>query len=355
MLVFTSSSLVVNAAEVDTGEYHAYVELLFDNNQIGAVGVYPFDGTVQNKYIEDQLQHNQKPIPFWLRVSYAADDTTSLFVGGKETTVRLENIYLNAKYQDDSGYNAKLAFNHTHSVLIFYANGEMEYMYVVDDVTENQRNDYVDISFSFTPAYDVVKIETILEYTATVTVSQHSGVIKATIGESTDDDFQLSAEQDDGTKGLLAGIIEWLSNIWDTIENGFSNMLNAIKELPSIIADRIKGLFVPDREELLATITECREVYLDKFGFLGEIADLIGTFIADCLHSDRIDSITIPEVSIDLPEDKSFSFGGQTVKIVPDGFGELVGVCKGIVGIMCTFLFVNGMRKRYDEIMGVEK
>lgn len=213
VLVFTSSSLVVNAAEVDTGKYHAYVELLFDNTQIGAVGVYPFDGTVQNKSIEEQIQHNYKPIPFWLRVSYATDDTTSLFVGGKETTVRLENIYLNAKYQDDSGYNAKLAFNVTQSVLIFYANGEMEYLYVQDEVTATQRNDYTDLTFTFTPDYDVTKIEAILEYTASVTVSRQGGVVTATIGESTDDDFQLSADQDDGTKGLIASIIQWVHDI----------------------------------------------------------------------------------------------------------------------------------------------
>ena len=72
------------------------------------------------------------------------------------------------------------------------------------------------------------------------------------------------------------------------------------------------------------------------------------------MQADETDTIEFPQASINL-SGTPFTFGGYSVKIVPEGFGVLVTAIKSIVAIVCTVAFVNGMRKRYDEIMGVEQ
>lgn len=48
-----------------------------------------------------------------------------------------------------------------------------------------------------------------------------------------------------------------------------------------------------------------------------------------------------------------FTFGGYDVQIVPTGFDFIVNILKTVIGIVCTILCVNALRKKYDEVMGV--
>lgn len=59
----------------------------------------------------------------------------------------------------------------------------------------------------------------------------------------------------------------------------------------------------------------------------------------------------MPEVTVNF-SDTSFSFGGYEVSIIPDGFDVLVTAVKGITSIVCTFLFINSLRNKYEKLIG---
>lgn len=101
--------------------------------------------------------------------------------------------------------------------------------------------------------------------------------------------------------------------------------------------------------------TKWETLLAEKLGAVYQVTEIIFGAWDDVQNADETNTITFPTVSIPLPDNNNFSFGGYDVKIVPDGFEAFVEVVKGAIGIACTFLFINGVRKRYDEVMGVRE
>lgn len=62
------------------------------------------------------------------------------------------------------------------------------------------------------------------------------------------------AGQDD-TSGLLAGIIEWLQNIYDGVTSIVSAILSLPGQIANLIIEGLKTLFIPDQDEISALFT----------------------------------------------------------------------------------------------------
>lgn len=256
-------------------------------------------------------------------------------------------------------------------LLLFYSDNSMEY---VDNVTASKNGSKTNFEATFTPSKNVIKIEIILVDDLIIALNGNGSFVHC-LGEfqDTDKGWTIKGSQQSEESGLLSGIIGWLKNlfdsianipskIWsffsgafDTISNWLSNLFNSIVELPSKIADFIKNLFIPSKENLVDIIhTHNEEIWADM-GFFGQIWDIMQRSFYEMEVADLQNSIEFPETTINLPQNNTFSFGGQTVPIVPSGFEWLAEICKLVSGIVITILFGNGVFKRYEEVVGVEK
>lgn len=63
-----------------------------------------------------------------------------------------------------------------------------------------------------------------------------------------------------------------------------------------------------------------------------------------------IETVYFPLLSVPLAG-AQFTFGGWDVDIIPNGFEDIVEVIKIVVDIGVTFMFINAMRKRLDEVL----
>lgn len=165
--------------------------------------------------------------------------------------------------------------------------------------------------------------------------------------------------------GFFASIIEWLQNIRDRIQSvaqsvanlgsTMTNVWNSIKNLPSqiwtYISDGLTSLFIPDEETITGIKEDWDGLMSDRFGAIYDAGSLITDWAGNFQEQSAKDTIQMPSVTVNLAG-TPFTFGGYDVKLIPDGFGALVEILKGLLDIVCTLAFVNAMRKRYDSIVG---
>lgn len=164
---------------------------------------------------------------------------------------------------------------------------------------------------------------------------------------------QLFSKTEENTENVKKGF----KDVVDNVKNGFANVVKGITELPqklwNLIAEGLKNLFVPDEDYMTTYSDEWDELLSSRFGAIYQSGQIIQEFGDALDYADQTDTIHMPEVSlhdVGVP----FTFGGYDVQIVPSGFRKYTGGLKGIISIVCTFMFVNGLRKRYDEVMGVK-
>lgn len=145
----------------------------------------------------------------------------------------------------------------------------------------------------------------------------------------------------------MRSIIDWLSNISSSISN-----------LPMAIWNRISNglynLFIPNNAYFENWFSRWDEMLATRLGGLYEVVGIVHDSWDGIMQADQTDTINIPNVSIPIGDNETFSFGGYDVKIVPEGFEGLVETLKTLVGIICTVAFINGLIKRYDEIIGAK-
>lgn len=158
--------------------------------------------------------------------------------------------------------------------------------------------------------------------------------------------------------GLLSGILGWVKKTSEDVAIGFANMVKGITELPQklwdLISEGLKNLFVPDSDYIAGYKDKWVELLSSRFGAIYQVGTIITDFVGRIQNSDKTNTINLPSVdlnSVGIP----FAFGGYDIQVVPSGFETIVEICKKIISIVCTFLFINGLRKRYDEVMGVEQ
>lgn len=157
--------------------------------------------------------------------------------------------------------------------------------------------------------------------------------------------------------GLLGSIIEWLQSIrngiTDTVDNiksGFNNVVSSITSLPGKIAEAIKGLFVPTYEDMMQYEEKWDELLASRFGAVYQAGSIITDTLGSIQESHEQGTISVPEVSVNLAG-TDFTIGGWNVDIIPDGFEFLQTMLKGFFDILCTVLFVNALRDKYEKIM----
>ena len=173
-------------------------------------------------------------------------------------------------------------------------------------------------------------------------------------------------------KGLLSSIVDTITNIFSSITNlpvniansikgFFDNVVNAvnkvftaISELPAkiwnLIETGLKNLFVPTEEDLQEYYDKWNVLMSERFGALYEVVNIVTDFIDSFKSYNETGTIDFPAVTVDLAG-SPFTFGGWTVAIVPDGFGLLFDSLKLAIDMVCTYAFVFGMKKRYEDLV----
>lgn len=347
-----------------------------------AVTVYPDTDSPENSHSTDQhFFFTSGRVVEWFTDYYIKNVDGSYIVNsGGEVTIKLQRMYDSVTVSGSQGSQLIYVHNSASScgVTVYYADGTVGYG--TAKITKRNDGTY-DIEGKFTPGKDVLNIcltvKTTLPYNSLIQVANlssdgtyYTGFATTLIGELTDmNSHMLNLDQSTKTEGLLGSIFDGITNGFNDmiggITSGFTEMgnklsglLDSILELPSkiwsFIENGLKSLFVPDEEYIVGYKTKWENLLSDKLGAVYQVAQVTFGAWGDVSASDETNTINFPEINIPLPDNNTFSFGGYEVQIVPDGFTFIVDVLKTIVGVACTLLFVNGLRKRYDEIMGVE-
>ena len=162
-------------------------------------------------------------------------------------------------------------------------------------------------------------------------------------------------EVDEG--GLINNIIGWIKKIYNGITSiptkiteTANSIIESITQLPQKIADIVKNLFIPSEDDITAIKTDFEDLLSDRFGAVYESSDILVDFATAFTDQGTQETITFPSTTVNLAG-TDFTFGGWEVDVVPDFLSGLIDVLKLIVNISCTFLFVNGMRKRLEGIL----
>lgn len=376
MLFLGVFSVGVNAKENSNDDIYVHhgVSIYYNTGlkKQDGIDVHSNDGTEQKKtvvmYPERKHFENGQGVTVSNKYILKSADDKPIITGTDPVTIRLNNFYFSTLIMDYDGAWAKY-FNQPHRMWLFirYANG------TYGTFSADQTNyDYIsgerflNLNYTFTPSADIRSIEWYIEcdYTESqVTYENSDYKLECLLGEHNgDNQFEVIIEQDTKEAGLLAGLIEWVKSIKETVTGGFSSIIHwfenighYLAELPNniwtYIRDGLMSLFVPDEQFITEYKSKLDTMLENKLGAVYQFANITFESWDRIQNSDNTNTIDFPKATIKFGN-TSFSFGGYQVKIVPDGFDFLVTAIKTIIGILCTIAFVNGMRKRYDEVMG---
>lgn len=386
VLCFGCFSFTANAEELTDHTYSVSYILQVGGEILYSTGVtaYPNNGEIETASKEGYLYYLENGTNIVSQFIVANDNGSALFLGGANSSIRLENAYGAFLFTNPDYSTIQKYFDHNMSTTyvwaqLTYTDGTTQ---SVNDVSYISKTGHLyDFSFSFTPEKDVSKvmfyIGTALSnadlYKYSVEANPYWGThVTIHAGEKEDGNYYFSVDQDTKETTLLSGLLQWVTAIkggldllgdsitigFENIGNTLSDVWNSITALPEqiwgFIESGLQSLFVPDEETMSGFKDRFDQLLQDKFGAIYEVCSLITSFFDGIESADTTDTINIPETTINLPDDATFTFGGYDVKIVPDGFTVVVDALKLIIGISCTVAFVNGLRKRYDEVMGVE-
>lgn len=134
---------------------------------------------------------------------------------------------------------------------------------------------------------------------------------------------------------IINGITELPSKIWNLVENG------------------LKGLFVPSESQMTEVKGQWDSLLSDRFGGLYQTVQLIDDYAATFKEpGSSQSSIDFPEFRLNVGSESEFVLQAHDVQIVPDRFSFLVDVVKTIISIIATCLFVNGLRNKFERLVG---
>lgn len=182
-------------------------------------------------------------------------------------------------------------------------------------------------------------------------------------GSTSDSKFECVENTSD--KGLLKSIIQWLKDIKDSIVNVKDSILDLPNKIASAIkgffdnviqalvdlGEFIKGIFIPDSEDLDTIFEEFITFFEEEFGFIFQIEVIIKNFYANVTEQITQEFIEFPKIELNLVG-SIFTFGGQKVKIVPIGFENIIISLKKIINFVCTIGFINSCRIKFEKFFG---
>lgn len=167
----------------------------------------------------------------------------------------------------------------------------------------------------------------------------------------------ITMKEYDESTGLLSGIIEWLRSIkegitglGDKIKGVYDSIVALPAQLWQKISDGLKSLFIPSEDAMTGIKDDWDGLLASRFGAVYQAGDIMVDFASGFREQTASETITVPSVSVDLAG-TDFTFGGYDVPIIPQGFDGIVSVLKGAIDIIATLAFVEGLRKKYDDIM----
>ena len=350
-------SLNLDYSTTDSISYNALMYDV-DNIQIGS-----FDGDVVNKKIkvdDIEVDGELSYIEFIFAINGATwtehlieDTPTTITFTFDGRSYTCERMMTWAEFCDSS-YNPYNNFYYT-DYGVYYVSTSKQVQVVSSGAFVKSTDRIFEIAYDYdvsvaTAQYDI-DLATTVEYTYNFTVTG------------------VNYEIQEGEK-LLGGILGWIKNIFNSITNlpqkfanaikgFFDNVVNAIKDLGQSILDGIVGLFVPTEDDITAIKGRFESLLADRFGAVYDSTQIIDDF-ANAFNSQSqsamIDGtgasgvISFPSITVDLVG-VPFTFGGWDVDIIPDKFEGIIDTLKMITNICCTFVFVNGMRKRLDGVL----
>ena len=394
-------SVTANAEEL--GGYHVYVTstATFDgtswNTEFGSL--FPNNGET-NTLVKQIAQYTvgtsgKLNVTHEINFIFAMDDGSPILKKGKTYNVAVDGVFFQTYLL--KGTSSYYQTNQLlYSGFVKYTDGKTETITLTQVYNKDtQRYNY---SFQFKPTKNVDEVS--LQITQGIgysNLAQGVWTIQGVTNDSgygADKSFSFSYDEVDEKVGLLDGIIGWVQNIFNSITNGFEsigtwftnsikavtdgfgvigtwledlyhdtvdgfqNMVDSIVALPSrlwgLIQDGLKKLFVPNDEYIASMSDEFDALLASRFGAIYQAGDVIFTSWENISVADVSNTIDLPVTTIPLPGGNEFSFGGYQVPIVPTGFEFLATICKSAVGMVAVLAFINGLRKKYDEIMGVE-
>ena len=155
-------------------------------------------------------------------------------------------------------------------------------------------------------------------------------------------------------KKIWQGIVNLPQNIASSIKGFFTELGSKITALGSTILEGIRNLFVPSESDITSVKDKFESLLSDRFGAVYDSSEIIddfaSVFATNGAAATSDNTISFPSVTVNLAG-SDFTFGGWDVDIIPDGFEAIVSTLKLITSVVCTFLFVNGLRKRLDAIL----
>lgn len=357
MLLLGVCSVPVSAEEVEHKSYYIYTMAQHDGNTLFAGMHYPKDTTRQNFTYDNSLSVAKAGTKVTFELYVANNDKTPLYNKGDIVTGKLENLYINVsvKVPNIALYPLNITWA---TAYLLYTDSTSE---IITCTIEKDRNGYYVLDYSFESKKDVSQLYFIVG-TSALPSSAVGKVCQFIL--SAGEPSETDEPNDNIVFGSLYGDVEspevgWLAKIWNKLTSGFKDIVDAITGLPGklwgLIEDGLKSLFVPDGEYLTTYADKWKVLLSDRLGAVYQVIEITFGAWEDVQLADEMDTVEFPEVSIPLPDNNEFSFGGYTVKVVPDGFQTLASALKWFLGVACTFMFINGLRKKYEEVMAVEK
>lgn len=243
----------------------------------------------------------------------------------------------------DSNGNTIKSYDLTNSIFSYNSDDTYNFSFKLTDVPA----DVYTIGFEF--RYKFSDVFTNLSHNQIVS----SPYKVVSIGYNSMLNSSINFSVEDGSTGLLKGIINIVTNIKD----GVSNLISGITELPSklwnLIENGLKGLFVPTESQMTDIKVQWDNLLSDRFGGLYQTVQLIDDYAGTFKEpSQSQSSIDFPEFRLNVGSDSEFVLQAHDVQIVPERFSFLVDVVKTIISIIATCLFVNGLRNKFERLVG---
>lgn len=293
---------------------------------------------------------------YWQDYKIYNTDKSYIMQKGETYKVKLNQFYFSAYVQANTSYYVRnpsavvgwVTYNDNSTESI-----EVQYTHVTG-------SPLIDFNFSFTPAKDVqsfvIRVKASTRNTSP-SANAYAG-ITSYYGFHGDSTYQYIVDIQSEEAGLLQGVINKLTSGFSALGDKLSSVVNGILELPqklwNLISDGLKSLFVPSEESMTDYKNKWDTLLSERLGAVYQVVNITLESWDGIMQADETDTIEFPQATVNF-SGTPFTFGGYSVKIVPDGFDLLVTAIKSIVGIVCTVMLVNGLRKRYDEVMGVEQ
>lgn len=354
MCILFSVSLIAHAEEASTN-FALEGAIIYGSSSVSEKNLTPFGSLFTNQNVTG-VSEQWQDVGAYTAVSMVLYDSVDGELLEKNTSA---SISVNNLYMSGSHYLVDTAYPNN-----FY---DVKYKYVYKDNTQSNlesanaqityNESYFSLKFDVTPDKDVTSISILMyfdiDHFFNITIPS-GDYINLDIGSS---NTSVSVDVDE-EKTLLGKLLDWVKNIYDSVKSiptYLTNIWNTIKNLPSdiwqFIEDGLKKLFVPDEAYLTEYSNKWDTLLADRFGLVYESFSMAHDVVTSIEESDA-QNILMPSVTIHFG-DTPFTFGGYEVDPVPDKFEFLADACKLVTSIVCTYLFINGLLHRYDEVMGV--